>query len=282
MEGFLLKMNQAICNFIYQQWGCSDPFCSVEFSEDQWDILSARAYEDKKRTLILDKKWPFCMRLVGQSGSGKTSQLLPAVKAMFDAQQLSYISLAVRDFVDYHPHLQKIKQLYGEALVREKTNAFALILLTLVFERCIKDGYPLLFEVTLLAPTYERFIHTLLEQYKYRCDYQVLAVSKALSDQWIADRCRATQRVVTNRSAKFFYEILESAFLSLRTFTLKNRVFVWDCFHLSPILSNLRDEKLWEIIVNARCCAGLARLELEESVRAKITFLKNFYATHEF
>ena len=272
----------AIIKFIQEQWGCSDLFCEVKLSKNEWDNLSKRAYEDKLMGWASKKEFRFCMRLVGQSGAGKTSQLLPAVKSVFEQHKLPYVSLAVRDFVPYHPNLAEIRKTYGEAMVREKTNAFALMLLSLVFERCVVLGCPLLFEVTLLDPVYERFIHNLLEEYGYVCNYQCLAVSKTLSDQWIADRCHATQRVVTTRSANFFYQILEPALLSLENFHLKNRVFIWNSYDREPIISKIQDKELLKKFIDARNFKGLPLLSLEEGVRTKTLFLKNFYERHGF
>jgi len=280
--GFFIDEMSAILKFIQEQWGCSDPFCEVKLSKKEWDNLSKRAYEDKLKKLTSEKEFRFCMRLVGQSGAGKTSQLLPAVKSVFEQHELPYISLAVRDFVSYYPYLSEIKNFYGEALVREKTNAFALMLLSLVFKRCVASGCPLLFEMTLLDPVYEHFVHSLFEEYGYVCDYQCLAVSKVLSDQWIMDRSRSTKRIVTSRSASFFYQILESAFLSLQDFHLKNRVFIWDCYHREPVISKVQDEELWLKFTNSRNFTGLPLLSLEEGIRVKTLFLKNFYESYGF
>lgn len=267
-----------VVTFIQEQWGCNDPYCSVDFSIKVWNELADQAVRDKVGNGICPL--PFCVRLVGQSGSGKTSQLLPAVCEALEACSISYVRLAVRDFVAYHPFLEEIRKIYGEALLREKTNAFALTLLTFVFEKLVQQHFPILFEVTLLSPIYEAFIHQCLQRYNYLCDYQCLAVSKALSDQWIAKRCASTGRVVLEKSSHFFFETLRPALESLKSIQLHNRLLLWDCRNALPLITSLQSETLWE--------DWQERLEFSVSLdpkllsKYKLTFLKNFYQNTDF
>lgn len=267
-----------VLTFIQEQWGCHDLYCSVDFSLKAWSEIADQALQDKLGGAR--DPLPFCVRLVGQSGSGKTSQLLPAVCNALDARGVSYIRLAVRDFVNYHPNLEKIRKTYGEALLREKTNAFALTLLTFVFEKLVQMRLPILFEVTLLSPFYEAFIHQCLQRYNYLCDYQCLAVSKTLSDRWISERCKSTGRVVLEKSSHFFFETLKPALESLRSFQLRNRVLLWDCQNALPIETSLHATLLWE---NWEKCFKISTsLPPETLLKYKMAFLLDFYQKTDF
>ena len=267
-----------VLTFIQEQWGYKDLYCSVGFSVKEWSEIADQALQDKLEGTM--DPLPFCVRLVGQSGAGKTSQLLPAVCAALEACGIPYIRLAVRDFVKYHPNLEKIRKTYGEALLREKTNAFALTLLTFVFEKLIQLRLPILFEVTLLSPFYEAFIHQCLQRYNYLCDYQCLAISKKLSDQWIADRCESTGRVVLKKSSHFFFETLKPALESLRSFQLRNRVLLWDCQNALPVETSLQATSLWESW--EKCFKLSASLPPETLLRYKMDFLLDFYKKTDF
>jgi len=274
-------MPMDVVAFIRNQWKCEDPLCAIDFSQTLWGELCERAYLDLTERCGYPKASKFCIRLVGQSGSGKTSQLLPAVKAALEAQSQKYVSLAVRDFVPYHPNLSAIREHYDEGLVREKTNAFALTLLTLVLVRCIRAHLPILFEVTLLSPEYERFVHQCLSEEGYGCDYHCLAIAKETSDAWIEARCRETHRVVSKRSSDFFFQTLQPAFESLQSVCMPNRVFIWDAYHTEPQRTHFPDERLWQKM-QAVARTSDEPLIFEAALEAKKKFLCNFYREYSF
>ena len=51
------------------------------------------------------------VRIAGLSGSGKTTQILPATEAYFEKRDLKPVLVAARRFVEYHPHYQEILRL---------------------------------------------------------------------------------------------------------------------------------------------------------------------------
>lgn len=274
-------MPMDVVAFIRSQWKCEDPLCAIDFPQTLWDELCECVYRDLVERCGYPKASKFCIRLVGQSGSGKTSQLLPAVKAALEAQSQKFVSLAVRDFVPYHPNLSAIREHYGEGLVREKTNAFALTLLTLVLVRCIREHLPILFEVTLLSPEYERFVHRCLSKEGYSCDYHCLAIAKKMSDAWIEARCRETHRVVSKRSSDFFFQTLQPAFETLQSVRISNRVFIWDAYHTEPQQTRLSDKNLRKKM-QTLAHANAEPLSFETALEAKEKFLCNFYREHSF
>ena len=273
---FCLEMNEAIFRFIENQWGPIDPLGEAGLRMEEWQRLAEKAFQKKINSLESIVPLKHCIRLVGQSGAGKTSQLLPAVNFALQMNKKTFVSLAVRDFVEFHPRLNEIKERFGESLLREKTNAFALTLLTLVFQRCVESHLPILFEVTLLSPLYEEFIHQLLLKEGYGCDYLCLAVSKTVSDGWIQARFLESQRIVSKSSSDFFFNTLHPAMESIRTYSLKNRVFIWGRNSREPIVTSLGDSSFLDMfLAEQNVCEG--GLSLEEGLDTKKSFLCQFY-----
>ncbi|MDR0393327.1 MAG: zeta toxin family protein [Puniceicoccales bacterium] len=268
-------MEQALLDFIEQQYGNVE--IAQKFPVGSISALAEVAFQEMVAKLPRQCVCPFCMRLVGQSGSGKTTQLLPAVEYVFQQANLSPVFLAVRNFVPYHPHLEAIKQQYGEHLLRENTNAFALSMLVLVFEKCVQRRYPVVFEVTLQSPLFEAHIHALLEENAYACDYQCLAIAKKDSDAWIQARYLETRRHVSHKSAQFFFETLNPALKFLQTIHLPNRFFIWNRYRLDPDVSSCQDPFLLEKVERARLADDQPALEESVLREAKKQFLSRFY-----
>ena len=270
-----------VFQFIEQQWGPLDPLGKNLLEFYDWETLTAQAFQKKISLLKAEAPLKTCIRLVGQSGSGKTSQLLPALKSALNVCEKTFISFAVRDFVEFHPHLNEIKESFGESLLREKTNAFALTLLTLVFKRCVEAHLPILFEVTLLSPLYEDFIHRLLVEENYGCDYQCLAISKFISDKWIQARFLQTQRIVSKDSSDFFFNTLRPAMELIKTFPLNNRVFIWGKNERNPVITSLQDQNFIDLFFEMQNSSG-EDMSLEEGLRCKKEFLCKFYHKNGF
>ena len=84
---------------------------------------------------------PFLIRTVGQSGSGKSSQLIPALQNVL--QENTYIRISVGMFAIFHPRYEFLKKNNPNKL-REETNGFALRALILFYKHCREktDGIP--------------------------------------------------------------------------------------------------------------------------------------------
>mgnify|MGYP001050054950 CR=1 FL=1 len=267
-----------VLDFIQSQWGVAD--IERAFPVQQWDTLVDLALKDLLREVQGAFEFPFCMRLVGQSGSGKTTQLLPAVKHLFEERGINAIELSVRKFVKYHPHLDAIRANYGEALLRENTNAFALSLLTRVLPKLLPYRYPIIFEVTLLSPVYEAYVQSLLQAHHYACDYQCLAITQADSDAWIQARCQSTQRRVLIKSSQFFFKTLEPALHFLQTAALNSRCFIWNRYRLEPLVISSKDPDLLVRFEEMRADKCDAAPSLDLLLASKMKFLEEFYRTH--
>ena len=260
-----------VVNFIESQWGKI-----ADLSTTDWDYLTRLALCDKKNVCEKIRQFSYCIRLVGQSGAGKTTQLLPAVQEMLKEERIDFIRLAVRDFVKYHPQLAEIEQRYGSVFLREKTNAWALFLLTCVLVACIEEHLPVLLEVTVLSPIYEKFIQALFLQKGYFCDYHCLAIDRSISDAWIAERRKQTGRVVEKQSSDFFFQTIDPAFQYLQTLPLKGRIFLWDGVHCVPQQFDFCDKNFLTALKKERVSSEMF-LSATESLEAKKQFMKRFY-----
>ena len=98
------------------------------------------------------------IRIAGISGSGKTTQILPAVEAYSRENNFEPILMAARRFVEYHPHYQEIKEYYGEENLRKNTDEFCTIMLFLSLSALIEGGYDVVLDVTLLDPEMEEIL----------------------------------------------------------------------------------------------------------------------------
>lgn len=128
------------------------------------------------------------IRLAGISGSGKTTQLLPAVEAYCKKNTFEPILMAARRFVEYHPHYQEIKDYYGDENVRKLTDEFSTIMLFLTLSELIKGGYDIVLDVTLLDPEMEAILLKLMHAAQYRAIFLMIAVSPTVTEKFLSGR----------------------------------------------------------------------------------------------
>lgn len=128
------------------------------------------------------------IRIAGISGSGKTTQILPAVEAYCEKHNYEPILMAARKFVEYHPHYQAIKDYYGDENLRKMTDEFSTIMLFLTLSELIKGGYDILLDVTLLDPEMEGILLKLLKAGNYEMLILMIAVSPTVTEQYLAGR----------------------------------------------------------------------------------------------
>ena len=128
------------------------------------------------------------IRIAGVSGSGKTTQILPAVEAYCDKKNFEPILMAARRFVEYHPHYQEIKDFYGEENLRKHTDEFATIMLFFTLSELIKGGYDIVLDVTLLAPEVEAILLELTKAGNYEMLILMIAVSPTVTEHFLQGR----------------------------------------------------------------------------------------------
>ena len=128
------------------------------------------------------------IRIAGLSGSGKTTQILPAVEAYCKKHEYSPILIAARRFVEYHPHYQEIKDYYGEENLRKNTDEFSTIMLFMTLSELINQGYDIILDVTLLDPSMEAILVKMLQAENYKALLLMIAVSPTVTEHFLEGR----------------------------------------------------------------------------------------------
>lgn len=128
------------------------------------------------------------IRVAGLSGSGKTTQILPAVEAYCEKNGFKPILIAARRFVEYHPHYQEIKEFYGDANLRKMTDEFATVMLFSTLAELLKNGYDIVLDVTLLDPEIEAMLLKFVKATGYEMLLLMIAVSPAVTAHFLAGR----------------------------------------------------------------------------------------------
>lgn len=170
------------------------------------------------------------IRIAGISGSGKTTQILPAVEAMCEAKGFEPILLAARKFVEYHPHYQEIKEFYGDENVRKMTDEFATIMLFMTLATLIREGYDIVLDVTLLDPEMEGILLKFLKAAQYEMLILMIAVSPVVTEKYLAGRAwRHTKETeaefirATGRALEFYAKQVP-----------ESRIIIWSVYSKKP------------------------------------------------
>jgi predicted kinase len=214
---------------------------AIEFIGSKWKIEKIDNFEEIVKVCyqkmikdVFSVKNPYLLRIAGQSGSGKTTQLLPSIESILDK---NFIKIAVRNFALYYPDYNN----FSKDIVREKTNGFALLLLFRVIELLIKDKYNILFEVTILDPNFEQYLNELAKQNHYTLHFHVLSIPLKKSTEWIEKRQKETGRIVLKSSANYFYDILPislSKILNYDFLTKEDKFYLWNAFERAPVFQD--------------------------------------------
>ena len=179
---------------------------------------------------------PFLIRVAGQSGSGKSSQLVPAVE--FVLRKKEYVKINVGMFAPFHPKYS-FWQKTSPAAMREKTNGFALRALYLFYCYCIKHHVNVLLDMTLLEPEIEYYLNLLAKRQNYHVIMLVLAVPKRVSSYFIRKRQKSMGRIVSIKSANYFFNVLAQALRSLiglPYWSSEDQLWLWSHFHTYPLM----------------------------------------------
>ncbi len=171
------------------------------------------------------------VRVAGLSGSGKTTQLLPAVEAYIEKHNENPVLVAARRIAPYHPHYEEIMNFYGEENVRKLTDEFSTIMLFLSLSELIKKGFDIILDVTLLDPEIEKILVGLLKQGNYKHFITMIAASPEITERHLAGRN-------WRHSRETELEFIRATALALK-FYAKNsgdtKIILWNTYDKEPI-----------------------------------------------
>ena len=243
---------------------------------DSYEIYCIAKKEFKNIAINASKNKKY-FRLIGQSGSGKTTQLLPAINEYCYKNNIKPVHFAVRNFAIFHPQYDKLLEKYGNSEIREITNGFALkcLLICLVF--AIQNNFDILLEVTLLTKKFEKFLLKILKNSDFSRKYYAIAINKQLSNHLINKRklqknTIESGRKVNTKSADFFYKNLFSSLNFLTMFDKSSNIIIWNAFNLYPVydsvLKNCRSIFIKNSKIVSYCFKDVSKLS-----KAKVNYL---------
>jgi hypothetical protein len=222
------KIEQQIINYMRTHWP-SEVRPEWQVTDQMYPKILSNIITDFTKNATKSHRF---FRIAGQSGSGKTSQLLPGVKAYYAKLDLRPILVAARLFVPYHPFAKEIKNEYGPQNLRTKTNEFSTITMFLVLKTLIASGYDIILDVTLLDPIVEAALMQMLTSQNYATRCTLVAVSKEISDQFIGKR---QGRKVAPATATEFWRATTLALAYYAKNHAEMPITIWSAWDLHPI-----------------------------------------------
>lgn len=200
----------------------------------EWQV-PLEAYPDILKRVVADfatgaTKHHQLIRIAGISGSGKTTQILPAAEAYCKKRQIQPILIAARRFVEYHPHYQEIKDFYGEANLRKMTDEFSTIMMFMSLATLIDQGYDIMLDVTLLDPKIEAILLKFLSTNQYQAMILMVAASPTVTGHFLAGRS-------WRHTAETEQEFIRSTKLALEFYAKHaptTRIIIWSVYHQPP------------------------------------------------
>jgi len=273
------KILDTIAEFVGKQW--RNPEIPAEMDKADFASLSERAAADISKGKTKARK---IIRLAGQSGSGKSSILLPAALEALEAAGINPIHLAVRTFAPYHPHYERIKAEYGADNVRENTNAFALTLLSYTLARLLAQGVYVLHEVTILGAPYENFWAGLLRENGYVADVHAIAMPKEVSDALIDQRAGGSGneagRKVAQTSKDFFFRMVPESLEIFRDELPDGNITIWSATEPAPVFNGkCGAPEALVALEKYRALSPYALMEKEKALAARKAWFRSEYST---
>lgn len=171
------------------------------------------------------------IRIAGLSGSGKTTQILPAVEAYCEQHNYSPILMAARRFVEYHPHYQEIKDYYGDENLRKMTDEFSTIMLFLTLSELIKGGYDIILDVTLLDPEMEAILLKMVKAENYKFLLLMIAVSPTVTEHYLQGRAWRH----TKETEQEFIRATSRALEFYAGNSPNSRIIIWSVYDKPPV-----------------------------------------------
>ncbi len=207
-------------------------------------------------------------RIAGLSGSGKTTQILPATEAYCDKNNIEPILVAARRFVDYHPHKSEIADFYGEENLRKMTDEFSTIMMFLALSELIKHGYDIILDVTLLDPQMEAILLQFMSEANYQMMILMIATSPAVTEHFLKNRAWRHSK----NTEREFIRATKKALEFYASTAPKTRIILWSVYDLDPIYDGKIQDSL-DVFQEYSTCNNLPKPDDEARKKAKITYL---------
>ncbi|MDR1498671.1 MAG: zeta toxin family protein [Rickettsiales bacterium] len=281
-------LREKVIDFIHRQWENNYKESeNIDIGSEFFEITAMTLFKELTRDKRQCKK-PFVFRIGGQSGSGKTTQLMPSIKSVVGG---NFVDISVRRFAQSHPNYAGLLEKFGEGMIREKTNSFALLMLFRIIELLMESHYNILFEVTILSPDFENYLAKLAKKNRYDVHFHILSVPHIKSDHWIEKRMILSKtegnRVVLKSSSNFFYDILPVALaeiMRLKIWTRNDKIFLWNGFDSLPSVSGkiYRNKKFMKLFEYYRNYDSFECVDEEKLLESKISWFRRYYSPEEF
>lgn len=171
------------------------------------------------------------IRIAGLSGSGKTTQILPAVEAYCNKRKLTPVLVAARLFVEYHPHYQAIKDHYGDENLRKMTDEFSTIMMFMTLKVITSVGYDIILDVTLLDPEVESILLQMLKKGNYDSLLLMIAASPVVTEHFLEGRAWRH----TKETEEEFIRATSKALQFYATHAPDLRIILWSVYDQLPI-----------------------------------------------
>ena len=240
--------------------------------KEEWQVGLIEYPEILKKVLadltLATTKNRHLIRLAGISGSGKTTQILPAVEAWSEKNGFEPILMAARRFVEYHPHYEEIKEFYGTENVRKMTDEFATIMLFLSISELIKGGYDIILDVTLLDPEMESILLRMMNANEYEKMLVMIAISPEIAEKHLSGRKWRHSK----ETEQEFIRATEKAMEFYAKNVAEMRTIIWNTYEGEPVYDGPIKESLTTF---AKCSAvtKVPKHNQTELRNAKIEYL---------
>ena len=251
-----------------------------EFQDNSSDAVIITAADKfvrdvlKKDNLTKSKK---LYRIAGQSGTGKTTQLLPAILRSVGGQKP--ITIAVREFAPYHPNYDEIVKNSNPGEVRERTNSFALRTLYIAFSMIVRMGYLIVLDMTLLAPELEEYMLEELKQNDYAIEYHIMAVnwkqSEAFKKKRKASKGFESGKAVLNFPSKWFYKYLPKSISHISEIAGHDVCYIWTAYNENPIYFGALKNGALDALAKGRKLIQKPTINEDDLLNSKIQFLSS-------
>lgn len=248
--------------------------CEKELLHDNFlDIVI-----DRCRYLLVPSETPFFIRLTGQSGCGKSTQLAPSVQEAL--KDRNYVHLSVGKFAVFHPEYKKFEKETPD-MAREKTNGFGLHLMLQFLEYCLANKINIVLEFSLIDADFEKYLLSLAKSKNYRFNMHLMCVPQQISNELIRRRQEETNRHVTPKTAAYTYDMVTKSLeelLSFPHFQEDDKIVLWSlCFAEPIICTNFSDKSVLDLLQQYRSSKYATLGSSEELLRAKKIWMKDFF-----